>query len=70
MPSENLHPVRQEIVDQISERTTKWKAKDPSLNVMSKVPIENIKGSLGSLGMKHEEFSLASLIIEPIKALA
>ena len=37
---------------------------------MSKVPIENIKGSLGSLGMKHEEFSLASLIIEPIKALA
>jgi hypothetical protein len=26
--------------------------------------------SLGSLGMKHKEFNMASLIIEPIKALA
>ena len=34
------------------------------------MPVESIQSSLGSLGMKHKEFNLASLIIEPIKILA
>jgi hypothetical protein len=42
-----LHPVRQQLVDQILAKTRAWKPMDPKVNPMSKIPSHLVKSSLG-----------------------
>jgi hypothetical protein len=49
---EILHPVRQELVNDIALKTSAWIPKDPALNHLRHVPIDKLKGTRGNLG-KH-----------------
>jgi hypothetical protein len=45
------HPVRQEIVNDIRLNAKSWRAKDPSLNFLNKVPSQHISRLGGNLGL-------------------
>ena len=67
-------PVRQEIVDEIKAKTSKWKAKDPAKNPMRKVPGHLVQSTLGNLGRDQHDGAIyridfARFITEPMKLL-
>jgi hypothetical protein len=43
------HPVRQDIVDEIKAKTTKWKPREVTQNHFSNVPLKQMLNTLGSL---------------------
>lgn len=44
------HPVRQEIVDAIRERTDRWQPREVAENHLAEVPVEMLEKKLGYLG--------------------
>jgi len=48
--SEGKHPVRDEIVSEIRQKTSKWTPMDPKANPLSRIPAHRVKASLGLLG--------------------
>ena len=47
--SSTLHPVRQELVDEIKQKTTKWTPKEAHRNPLKDIPAHQLKSRLGTL---------------------
>ena len=64
------HPVRQEIVDQIKERTSSWTPVEVHKNILRDVHPDEINGRLGYLGAKEKSKSIFDFFFHKRKPLA
>ena len=64
-----VHPVRQELLDEIRSKTDKWTTIDINENHFSKVPEEHIKSSLGSLEKKNKVEEGLSSVLHTIQGI-
>jgi len=54
MANEELHPVREEVVEQIKLRATSWKPKEVQDNHLRHKSVEGIKNSMGNYGTSRK----------------
>ena len=65
---EQLHPVRQEIIDEIQAKTKMWWPQtDMEQNPMSKIPSKMIKNSLGQKGLSGNSESVLAGVLSYIE---
>jgi hypothetical protein len=53
-----LHPVRQEIVDEIKLKTSSWQPREVHLNHLRHVPVDKLHTLMGSLGVDQMPVAL------------
>jgi cathepsin B len=52
--ADNKHPVRQEIVNDIKKKTSKWIPKEVHENQFTEIPYEMLTSKLGFLGIEQQ----------------